>query len=232
MLDNNDTAPQVDVGDVPPPEEGMPVPATAERRRNEAIVAMKPTFRHSLVGGTLACSTAGFDTLEWKDALTAYSDACTDIGSGDLSRASNMLTSQALTLDAVFTELLSRATKNIGQYPEAMERYMRLALKAQAQSRATIEAIVSMHQPREQVVRHVHVYEGGQAVVAEQLHMHGSGARNAGSDQQPYAQSTPVAALPCPDPFGHGVPISGGARESSVPNARRGKGKRRAGRKH
>lgn len=54
--------------------------------------------------------------MEWKDTLAAYDAASADISTGDLTRASNMLTSQALTLDAVFTELLSRATKNIGQY--------------------------------------------------------------------------------------------------------------------
>ncbi|OYU35259.1 MAG: hypothetical protein CFE35_09710 [Novosphingobium sp. PASSN1] len=43
-------------------------------------------------------------------------------------------------------------------------RYMRLALKAQAACRSTLEALARLHQPREQTVKHVHVSEGGQAV--------------------------------------------------------------------
>ena len=143
-----------------------------------------------------------------------------------------MLTSQALTLDAVFTEMLSRATQNIGKYPDAVERYMRLALKAQSQSRATLETLVKMHQPREQIVRHVHVYEGGQAVVAEQLHMHGPGVRNGERADQSHAAGTrdpgERAALPCPDPFRDGVPISSSAGKAEMQDARRDKPRRTA----
>jgi len=196
--------------------------AAAERRANEATVAMKPAFRHSLVGGTLAHSTAGFETMEWKHALAAYTDAGADTRGGDLSLASNMLTSQALTLDAVFTEMLSRATKNIGQYPEAMERYMRLALKAQAQSRASIEVLVKMHQPREQTVKHVHIdNRGGQAVVAESVH---SGGSKIEYDGQSYGPDQPGAISPAllgEDPAWHGLPVPGDARPEAVPAPRR-----------
>lgn len=59
---------------------------------------------------------------------------------------------------------------NLGEYPQAMERYTRLALKAQGNCRATLEALAKLHQPREQTVKHVHVNEGGQAVVADHFH--------------------------------------------------------------
>ena len=197
----------------------------AERRTNEALVAMKPAFRHSLVGGTLAFSTAGFEAMEWKDTLAAYDAASADIGTGDLTRASNMLTSQALTLDAVFTELLSRATKNMGQYPEAVERYMRLALKAQSQSRASIETLMKMHQPREQTVRHIHVGPDGRAVFIENLH---GGLGNVRSDEQPHAQGASGPALLGNDASGYGVPITGSGGETTLPDARGSSRQRRA----
>lgn len=187
----------------------------------ESVVSMKPAFRHSLVGGTLAHSTTGTETMEWKHVQDAYLAECAKARAGDLGTASNMLTAQALTLDAMFTEMLSRATKNIGRYPDAMDRYMRLALKAQAQSRATLEALAKIHQPREQVVRHVHVHEGGQAIVAEQFHMNGQGVTNAGIADQSNAQGASIASLPSPDPLGYGVPITGGAREAEMQDARR-----------
>lgn len=64
----------------------------------------------------------------------------------------------------------------------ATETYARIAMKAQAQSRATLETLAKLHQPREQTVRHVHVNDGGQAVIADQLHHHG-GAAKCGSKQ-------------------------------------------------
>ena len=37
---------------------------------------------------------------------------------------------------------------NVGDYPQTVERYMRLALKAQAQSRATAETLHEMKYPK------------------------------------------------------------------------------------
>ncbi len=88
---------------------------------------------------------------------------------GKLDLASELLMAQALSLDAMFTELARRAAMNMGDYPQATERYARLAFKAQSNCRASLEAIAKLHQPREQTVRHVHVNEGGQAVVTEAI---------------------------------------------------------------
>ncbi|MCA3635759.1 MAG: hypothetical protein INF18_08550 [Methylobacterium sp.] len=94
---------------------------------------------------------------------------------GDLTLASRMLTAQAVSLDTLFTEMARRSGANMGQYPAAAESYMRLALKAQTACRGTLEALARLHQPREQTVRHVHVNEGGQAVIADQFHHHTGG---------------------------------------------------------
>lgn len=65
----------------------------------------------------------------------------------DLSRAESMLVAQAHTLDGLFARLTSNAftTNNL----EAMERYMRLALKAQAQARATLQTLAELKAPRQ-----------------------------------------------------------------------------------
>lgn len=98
--------------------------------------------------------------------------------------ASDILSAQAVVLDTMFTELARRASLNMGQYIEASERYMRLALKAQANCRATLEALGKLHQPREQTVKHVHLNEGGQAIVADQIHQHTGGQENGKTDEQ------------------------------------------------
>ena len=81
---------------------------------------------------------------------------------GDLAIASRILAAQAITLDSMFTEFARRAARNMGQYVDAIERFGRLAMKAQSNCRSTLEALAKLHQPREQTVRHVHFNEGGQ----------------------------------------------------------------------
>ena len=41
-------------------------------------------------------------------------------------------------------------------------------MKAQSNCRTTLEALAKLHQPREQTVRHIHVNDGGKAIVADQ----------------------------------------------------------------
>ena len=104
---------------------------------------------------------------------------------------------------------------------------MRLALKAQANSRATMEALAKLHQPREQTVRHVHVNEGGQAVIADQFHHHAGGRENGQTADQPHATGAGATgsgpAMLGHDAQGSGVPIPGNQGAEQVPDAR-GKG--------
>lgn len=144
---------------------------------------------------------------------------------GDIGMASQMLAAQALTLDAMFAELARRTAMNMGDYINASERYGRLALKAQSNCRATLEALVKLHQPREQTVRHVHVNEGGQAVIADQIHNHRGGEENAESSEQCHGTGAAgaCAALPSPDAEGNGVPVASRSRAAAMPHARRDK---------
>lgn len=111
----------------------------------------------------------------------------------------------------------------MGDYINATERYGRLALKAQSNCRSTLETLAKLHQPREQTVRHVHVNEGGQAVIADQFHHHDGGIKNAESDEQSHTTGATgqSPAMLGADPFGNGVPIPGGEREAALSDARR-----------
>lgn len=147
---------------------------------------------------------------------------------GDLSLASRIYTSQAISLDTLFTELARRSGNNMGQYPDAADRYMRQALKAQAACRSTLEALARLHQPREQTVKHVHVNDGGQAVVADHFHQHLGGRENVKSIEQCHATgaASASAALPSPDPLGNGVPIASGEGQAAMSHARRAESRR------
>ncbi|MBL0767764.1 hypothetical protein JI743_02970 [Sphingopyxis sp. DHUNG17] len=183
-----------------------------------------PYLRHGIVSSALTEKMVGKlpgqpQLDDFGRALKAKAEiAC----KGDMAAATEMLTAQAHSLDALFTELSRRAIINFGDYPLAAERYARLAFKAQANSRATLEAVAKLHRPREQTVRHVHVNEGGQAIVADQFHHHAGGEKNAKADEQPHATGATGTskALPSADSFGNGVPITSDQRQVAVPDAR------------
>lgn len=197
-----------------------------------AELRLNPILRHAQMANSLAAQTVKFDGegASAYDAGEMLREMADKVASGDMRHVSDALVSQSVMLDATVTELMRRAWQNAGEYPDAFHRYMTLALKAQTQSRTTLEALARLHQPREQIVRHVHVNDGGQAVIADQLHLNGPGGRNAAIADQTHGQGASVAALPRPDPLGNSVPVAGGARKEAVPDARRGKGDRRAGR--
>lgn len=71
------------------------------------------------------------------------------INSGDMSRAEAILGAQAHTLDALFSILARRAHNNMeAGYLDASTSYLKLALKAQAQSVRTIEALGELTNPK------------------------------------------------------------------------------------
>lgn len=208
-------------------KEDVVVPAGMDERQALAQLRVEPFMRHGFIANHLASQTirsedVGCNSGEIGDIMRGMAAT---VAGGDLRPITDALMSQSLMLDATATEMMNRAWRNAGEYPEAFRSYMSLALKAQAQSRATLEALAKVHQPREQVVRHVHVYEGGQAVVAEQLHMIGPGVANAGIADQSHAAraigSGECAALPSPNPIGQAVPVAGSQREAEVQDARR-----------
>src|SRR5262249_40521843 len=81
--------------------------------------------------------------------LTAeLTDQCSRASRGDLTRGEALLVSQAHTLDAVYNKLLLRAMANTDAgYISAAETYMRLALKAQSECRATVETLAALRNP-------------------------------------------------------------------------------------
>jgi hypothetical protein len=147
---------------------------------------------------------------------------------GDVAFVSRMLASQSVALDTIFGEFIRRSALNLGRHPEAAERYARLALKAQGNSRATLETLAKLNQPREQIVRHVHVNEGGQAIVVDQVNHYLGGEQNAESVKQSHAAETigQYSPMPCSDAKGRNVPSTSSERQEAVPDAWRHKPRR------
>jgi hypothetical protein len=95
-----------------------------------------------------ARSIAAWDTFA--DERAVYDQLVTITGeaaAGSLRRSEELLMAQAVTLDLLFNSLARRARSNLDQAPEYAETVLRLALRAQSQSRATLESLGALLQP-------------------------------------------------------------------------------------
>ena len=82
---------------------------------------------------------------------------------GDLRQLEAMLFGQAMTLETIFTSLARRATSQ--EYLKQFQAYLGMALRAQAQCRATLEALAEIKNPRPVAfVRQANISGGHQQV--------------------------------------------------------------------
>ncbi len=215
--------------EAPKREQNLQVDARPGESDAAAMVRtlLEPNLRHAISASDFGEKALGYSQIgiDFREHYHHLQAAAEKAEAGDLSICSRLLAAQALTLDNMFTELARRAALNLGEYLDTSERYGRLALKAQANCRSTLEALAKLHQPREQTVRHVHVNEGGQAIVTDQFHNHKGGGENGKPVKQSHAtdETCPGTALPSPDPKWQGVPISSGQRPKTMQDVRRDK---------
>ena len=87
------------------------------------------------------------------------------VNRGNLAAAERMLSAQAVALNAVFSEMARVAQMNMFKAPEFADRYLRLALKAQSQSRATVETLAAIKNPPMVFARQANINNGGQQQV-------------------------------------------------------------------
>jgi hypothetical protein len=106
------------------------------------------------------CSPFGEQDLS--ALATALSEEAVRIEAGNLTRVEGMLFHQAHALQAVFMNLARRAASNMGEHLGATESYMRLALKAQSQCRATLETLAVIKNPPTIIARQANINNGGQ----------------------------------------------------------------------
>ena len=95
------------------------------------------------------------DVQSLVDELRAQSAA---VRRGDLEHVEAMLMNQATSLQSLFTGLTQRA---MGQtYLSSLESFMRLALKAQSQCRATLETLAAIKNPPVVIARQANINQG------------------------------------------------------------------------
>lgn len=132
------------------------------RERQLADIALDPLF-----GGAALATTFSKGTFGATDLTATYEgliDRAKAIRGNKLGSAEDMLTAQAAALNAMFLELARRSGANMGEYIQAAETYMRLALKAQAQCRATLETLANIKNPPVVYARQTNIANGPQQV--------------------------------------------------------------------
>ena len=104
--------------------------------------------------------SSDLDLIGLISALTEQTNASID---GDLKRAEAMLTAQAHTLDTIFNNLARRAIR--AEHMNNLDTYLKLALRAQSQCRATWEALSAIKNPPVMgYVRQANIAHGPQQV--------------------------------------------------------------------
>jgi hypothetical protein len=122
------------------------VTGRSEEEKADAIARtlIRPTVQAAATLQELGGSSWDLDVMALINSLHEQTEA---VCNNDLGRAEAMLTAQAHTLDAIFNNLARRAALNMGEYMQACETYLKLALRAQSQCRATWEALATIKNP-------------------------------------------------------------------------------------
>jgi hypothetical protein len=113
-----------------------------DRAVTDARTVMRPTVQAAVTLKEYSQSFGELDLLGLVDSLTEQTEAA---NGGDLNRGEVMLAAQAHTLDAIFNNLAQRAI-NV-QRMDHLDCYLKLALRAQSQCRATWETLATIKNP-------------------------------------------------------------------------------------
>lgn len=105
-----------------------------------------------------------FQGADINASIAAVTEITARVKGGDLGDLEAMLIAQATALQTMFVHLANRAQRQ--QLQRNMTDFLNMALKAQAQSRATISALVDLKFPRQvSYVKQANINNGGQQQV-------------------------------------------------------------------
>lgn len=128
--------------------------------RKLAAASLRPSVNAAVVIGAFAKPT--FGELELVDLVDSLAETMTQINGGNLVRVENMLYGQASALQSIFVNLTRQAANQ--EYLKQHETYLRLALKAQSQCRATLETLAAIKNPPVVFARQANIASGHQQI--------------------------------------------------------------------
>jgi hypothetical protein len=120
-------------------------PAITAKEKSELISKLALTPSANAAAVVQAYTKGSFGETEIHILMDELRTQFTNVENGDLSYCEAMLVGQANALQAIFVNLARRATNQ--EYVKSYEMYLRLALKAQNQSRMTLETLATIKNP-------------------------------------------------------------------------------------
>lgn len=135
-------------------------PADKEKARAFADFVLEPSTNAVAVAHDYYA--APFGEQHMASLAASLGEHTKKMESGDLTQCEGMLLGQAHALQAIFVNLARRATKQ--EYLRQWETYIRVALKAQTQCRATLETLANIKNPPTVFARQANIAHGPQQV--------------------------------------------------------------------
>ena len=132
-------------------------PALADKEKTERIAkeTLLPSVNAAAVVAVYAKAFGEQDLGALVDELRPH---MTDVNDGNLQHCEAMLVGQAHALQSIFVNLARRAANQ--EYLKQYEVYLRLALKAQNQSRMTLETLAAIKNPPVVFAKQANINQG------------------------------------------------------------------------
>lgn len=132
-----------------------------ERGRSVANLVTSPEFAAYRVIGMMQPKNLA-DEIDAPGMLATLRDQAAAVQGGDMAHAEAMLINQASSLQALFVRLSERAMEQT--HMPNLEGFMRMALRAQSQCRATLETLAAIKNPPTVYARQANVTTGPQQI--------------------------------------------------------------------
>jgi hypothetical protein len=151
------------------PRKAVPIYQTADDSekdiaRKYSIMTTSPELAAYRVINGAECNTEIGKGIDVPTLMSTLRDQAAAVNRGDMAHAEAMLMNQATALQSLFARLAERGM-GCTSLPPQYEADMRIALRAQSQCRATLEALAEMKNPRAVAfVRQANIANGPQQV--------------------------------------------------------------------
>ena len=161
LLSLPDLEPETEVVEPPRRVLNLFAPEGLSKEAAAAMLLLRPTLQGAItIDSWLGQNGAGQTINTLADELSQQVNDV--IETGDMGRCEALLVTQAHVLDVVANNLLTRAAN--ADYLSQTEVYTKLGLRAQAQCRATVEALASVRSPAPPVLKQTNISAGPQQV--------------------------------------------------------------------
>ena len=124
------------------------------------LIALNPN--HNAAAVVRAFSQDTFGESNPLVAAAELERLCDEVNCGDTDRIEAMLLSQAVSLEVIFAALARRGSQQ--ENMRHFESFLKLALRAQSQARATLEALAAIKNPPMVFAKQANIAHGHQQV--------------------------------------------------------------------